>query len=240
MNISTRSNVLAISFALAFPTIVTLAYFVLLAGQSAGLQQAAYGVGKVIQFGFPLFWAVVFLREKTRWSPPDGRGVPMGLGFGLAVAATMLGLYYLWLRPAGLLEGADEAIRQKVVDLGLNTRWRYGAVAVFYAAFHSLLEEYYWRWFVFRQLRKQCTLATALVISSLGFMAHHVILMATFFGWTSPMTYAFSFAVAVGGAMWAWIYERSGTLYAPWLSHLLVDAAIFLLGYDMVRGQLIS
>ena len=234
-----RLAVSAILFALIFPSIVTLGYFVVLAGQPSSLQQFAYAVGKAIQFGFPLFWVAVILREKIRWSPPSGRGIPMGLGFGLLVALVMLGLYHLWLKPGGFFDNADEAIRQKVIDLGLNTPWRYASTGLFYAFCRSLLEEYYWRWFVFRQLRKQASLATAILISSLGFMAHHVILLATFFGWDSPMTYLFSLAVAVGGAVWAWIYEQSASLYAPWVSHLLVDAAIFLLGYDLVRDQLI-
>jgi uncharacterized protein len=36
-----------------------------------------------------------------------------------------------------------------------------------------------------------------------------------------------------GGAFWAWLYHRSGNLIAPWLSHALIDAAIFTVGYDL-------
>ena len=54
-------------------------------------------------------------------------------------------------------------------------------------------------------------------------------------GFSSPATWLFSVCVAVGGAMWAWLYERTGSLLGPWLSHLLVDAAIFAIGYDLVR-----
>ena len=43
---------------------------------------------------------------------------------------------------------------------------------------------------------------------------------------------------AVGGAVWAWIYERTKTLYAPWLSHLVVDAGIFLLGDEILKRSL--
>ena len=66
-------------------------------------------------------------------------------------------------------------------------------------------------------------------------MAHHVLVLATFFGWSSPATYVFSLAIAIGGAYWAWLYARSGSLYGPWLSHLLVDAGIFLIGYDLLH-----
>ena len=233
-----RLNSSVILLALVLPTVVTLAYFVLLAGQASTLQQAAYGGGKAVQFALPAICTALVLRERIRAALPDRRGLLMGLCFGLPVATVMLGLYHMWLKPAGLLASAGNAVSQKVLDLGMNTPWRFAAMGLFYASCHSLLEEYYWRWFVFSQLRRRQTLPTAILISSCGFMAHHVIVLGTFFGWTNPMTYLFSLAVAAGGAAWAWIYERSGSLYGPWLSHLLVDAAIFLIGYDLVRCHL--
>jgi hypothetical protein len=36
------------------------------------------------------------------------------------------------------------------------------------------------------------------------------------------------------------LYRRSGSLYGPWLSHLLVDAAIFWIGYDLVADLLVG
>ena len=45
-------------------------------------------------------------------------------------------------------------------------------------------------------------------------------------------------SIAAGGAVWAWIYERTGSLYGPWLSHLVVDAGIFIIGYDIAATLL--
>src|SRR5262249_11228268 len=111
----------------------------------------------------------------------------------------------------------------------------YAVVGLFYSLVHSLLEEYYWRWFVYGRMRRYVSLAPAIVISSLGFMAHHVIVLATYFGWANGWTWLFAVATAVGGAFWAWLYERSGSIYGPWISHLLMDAAIFGIGYDLMR-----
>ena len=33
----------------------------------------------------------------------------------------------------------------------------------------------------------------------------------------------------------AWLYERGGSVWSPWLSHLLVDAAIFVIGWDLLQ-----
>ena len=40
------------------------------------------------------------------------------------------------------------------------------------------------------------------------------------------------------GAGWAWLYDQSRSLLGPWGSHCLVDAAIFGIGYDIVREVL--
>jgi membrane protease YdiL (CAAX protease family) len=164
-----------------------------------------------------------------------GRGLLEGLTFGGAVFLAMLVLYHAWLKPGGHLGAAENEICQKVVRFGVDNLWKYVALAAFYSLIHSFLEEYYWRWFVFGQLREMFSATTALVTSSLGFALHHVIVLAMYFGLLSWETALFSLAVAVGGAVWAWIYQRSRSLWGAWLSHMLVDAAIFAIGYDMVQ-----
>jgi membrane protease YdiL (CAAX protease family) len=65
-------------------------------------------------------------------------------------------------------------------------------------------------------------------------MAHHTIVIGKYFGGFSIMTVLLSLAVATGGIIWAWLYERSGSLLGPWLSHALVDAGLMAVGYDLV------
>ena len=222
--------------ALLYPSLLTWAYFVAPLGPGSATPQVAYAVGKTVQFGFPLVWLLLVLREHVAW-PFRRRGLRVGLAFGFLVLAGMLVLYQQWLRPAEFF-GPEvmQAIRAKVGRLNLNSSPRFIAVGVFYSLIHSLLEEYYWRWFVFGRLRTRLPRVPAIGVGSLGFMAHHVILLGTFFGWSSPWTWLFSAGVAVGGAFWAWLYDRSGSLLGPWLGHVLVDAGIFLVGYDLLRS----
>ena len=234
-----RADIWAVVFALAFPTLITLVYFVWLADSLPSLQQTAYSVGKVLQFGFPLRWVYLIQRAGFAWKWPGTKGLKEGIVFGLIVFAAMMLLYHGWLKPGGYLETAKEGVRTKVAGFGLSSLAMYVGLGLFYSLFHSLLEEYYWRWFVFGQLREIISFKYAVVISSLGFMAHHVIVLATYFGWFSVATVVFSLAVAIGGVAWAWIYQRSDSLVGVWVSHLLVDAAIFTIGHDMV-GTLFS
>ena len=189
-----------------------------------------------MQFGFPAVWVFLIAREKFEWATlwGEGRtrdGILIGAVFGLFVAAAMIALALLWLKPTGFLDEPAVAIQGKIGDMHLDSLPAYILASVFYCVFHSLLEEYYWRWFVFKRLKPFVGVPSAILVSSLGFMAHHVIVLAMFFGWTSPATYLFSVCVASGGAFWAWIYERSGSIYAPWISHALLDCGIFVLGY---------
>ena len=232
--VARRRNLAALLFALVFPTLVTVLYFIVLAKQPAPIQQGAFAIGKLIQFAFPVIWVIWIQRTRIGWIGPRARDLAAGGAWGLVLLAAALTLYFFVLKPAGVFDQAADAIREKVVGLGASSTPRYVALAIFYCVIHSLLEEYYWRWFVFAQLRRLTSLPTAIVVSGLGFMAHHVCVLAVYFGWESPWTYVLSLAVAVGGFIWAGMYEKTGSLYGPWISHALVDAAIFIVGYDLV------
>jgi membrane protease YdiL (CAAX protease family) len=227
-------DLVAVAFCIVLPTIVTLAYFVWFAGRADSLK-LAFGIGKVVQFGFPVVFVWLFARQRIGLPRKSKDGIGFGLVFGIIIASATAILYVYWLKPAGEFEQAAERIQNKVAGFGIDSAIAYFGMGVFYAAAHSFLEEYYWRWFVFGQLRPWVSKTSAIVISSLGFMAHHVIVLGIFFGWDNWLTYFLSFSVAVGGAVWAWLYDRSQSLLGPWLSHAVVDAGIFAVGYDIVK-----
>ena len=159
-------------------------------------------------------------------------GVAEGLALGMAVLAGMLCLYFFWLKPDGYLAAAAARLRtrRRCWAWTARTGSSSGALAIFdpLAAGRVLLAVV--------PLRRAAAIhagGAAVVLSSLAFTAHHVILLSIYFG-ASWATILFSLCVAVGGAAWAWIYHRSGSLLGPWLSHLLIDAGIFVVGYDLV------
>jgi len=226
----------ALTFGLAFPSLLTLVYFVGLAEASRAVQQGVYLVGKTLQFGLPVFWLLRRRPRPLRLAWPTGRGALLGAAFGLAVLLAGLTLYHGVLVPLRVLDGAPAAaIRAKVLGFGVTGPWLFLGLGAFYSVVHSAAEELYWRGFVFGGLRGVSRPGWANLWSSAGFTAHHVILLSVFLGWSSAWTWTLSLAVGVGGAFWAWLYQRSGSLLGPWLGHLLVDAAIFIVGWDLVR-----
>lgn len=226
-------------FALIFPTIITWTYFVFAERYSARTQQITYLFVKTIQFTFPIVWVVLVLREPPLLRRPNAKGLLAGAAFSVVVVGAGWILFDRVLRHAEMFADAATQIKEKISEFGIDSVWKYAALAAFYSLFHSFLEEYYWRWFVFGQLRRLAPLWPAILISALGFMGHHVVVLGEFFEETPWLGGLFSLAVAAGGGFWAWLYDRTGSLLGPWLSHLLIDAGIFWIGFMLIGHSLV-
>ena len=236
---------------LLYPSLLTWVYFVALADAVPVVQQGAYGLGKAIQFALPLL--VLVLPGLKQWrasatvrSLSNAVAMRWGAAFGLAAGGLIWVGAVSWFIPSGLMVEAVEPLRAKLGGFQLDSPGRFLALAAFYSLVHSGLEEYYWRWFVFAILRgaisesfPRTTIAAsgAVAGSSVAFGLHHVIVLAQYFGWASPLTWCFSAATALGGVYWAWLYHRNGRILPVWISHALVDAALFAVGYRLVFGS---
>ncbi len=240
----------ALTFAMLFPTVMAWLYFVALASPPTlgtiskpsltrpnPFAQAAYAAGKILQFGFPLLYLARFDRNRLRPAWPKFTDLPLGAGFGLLVGAGILLLYFTALRDWLIQVGTAAMVRIKVEEFNAATPERFVLLSLFLTGAHSLLEEYYWRWFVFGRLRWLVTPILAAILSSLAFMAHHVIVLSQFFpGQFLNAVAPLSLCIGGGGLVWAWLYHRAGSITSPWLSHLIVDAAVMAVGYDLIFG----
>lgn len=220
--------------ALVWPIAATWFYFVAAAPDNS-LVPAIYSAAKVVQFALPLACWALTDRSRFRFPRPTREGLASGVAFGLIVLGATLALYFAVLKGSPFLSGLDIQVRSKVAAMGLDSRVKYLLFVLFLSFLHSGLEEYYWRAFVFAGLRNQVPLTAAVAVSSLGFMAHHVLVLRGFFPdrfWSAAVP--LSLAVAVGGAVWAYQYHRYKSVYPAWIGHALVDLAILAVGYDLV------
>lgn len=241
----TRTDLISVVFAMAFPTFVTLVYFQWLKDADSLVQQIAMGGGKILQFGFPVTW--VWWRHRDKLQRPKGgndaasfrKNLLLGIGFGAMVVVALYAVYFLWLAPMETGAKLASMVEEKVTGMGIDSFWKFLGLSLAYALVHTFMEEYYWRWFVFDFLEKFLPSFAANLLSSLGFMAHHVVVLAVYFGWDHPLTYLISGCVAIGGSFWAWQFKRTGSLLVPWISHLIVDAGIFSLGFVLLRDILV-
>jgi membrane protease YdiL (CAAX protease family) len=110
----------------------------------------------------------------------------------------------------------------------------YLGLALYLTLVNSLLEEYVWRWFVFRRCEELTSSRTAVVLSGFFFMIHHSIALAAQFRW--GVTVGASLSVFLSGMIWSGCYLRYRSIWPGYVSHILADSAIFLVGWWLIFG----
>jgi membrane protease YdiL (CAAX protease family) len=194
------------------------------------LGQGLFAFAKIWILLLPAGWFFVVERKPLpRHTTPAG-GFRAGWVSGLAVSALIMLFYMLLGRQ--LIDGG--AVRETAAEIGLARKPVYLACAAYWSFINSLLEEYVWRWFVVRQLTKLVRPGPAIALSAIAFALHHILAMQVYFTW--PVTLLAAMGIALGGALWSWMFLRYKTIWPGWLSHVLVDITVFGLGHVLIFG----
>ena len=216
--------------ALLLPTLSAIFYFVIF--EEASVSKPIYVATKIFTVLWPIIATVWVLRRRLglgACSRSDHlRSLFPGLLIGLAIVAVMV----IWM---------NSPLRQLILDGGAGVRNKVEALgfldhfipfAIFITLFHSFIEEFYWRWFVFGHLREVLPLPVAHAVAAVGFGGHHLVVTCQYF----PFWFAFGLAacVAVGGLIWSLLFQRYKSLLGSWLSHLVVDAGLMWVGYQLI------
>ncbi len=223
----------AVGVAMVMPFLGALLYWVVL-GDAAVVSRYTYAGIKIFALCWPVIAWAVLLRRSLPWHRVTDwrahlRGLPLGLLTGLVISAGIIGFRYL---PAirSTVDAGAAGIVEKTVQLGILEH--YWAFAIFLSIFHSLLEEYYWRGFVYGTLRERLPRWSANLLAAAAFSSHHYIILWAFFEpWLAIVT---GTGVFLGGVIWAAQYERQQSLAGVWLSHAIVDLAIMWLGWGIL------
>ncbi len=185
-------------------------------------------ISKVWLFGLPLAWLVWVDRGRPSWSPMRQGGAWAGVATGVPIMLIIVGAYVLigrhWIDVA--------AARQGLIDKRLGSLPVYLAGCAYWIFVNSVLEEYVWRWFVYRKFEVLLSNRTAAVVASAtGFTLHHTLALGFNFGWEWRVVAAGSLGVFVGGATWSWLYARYRSVWPGWISHAFADVGVFAVGY---------
>lgn len=227
------------------PTVMTWIYFFLLAGQGT-LTRIVYLASKVVTGLLPVGWYLWLRYQGMRASTADDQtpaikprhllSLKLGLDFGLFTAAAILLFYFLWVQHLPILQTTGPLVKQKLDDAGATSLTTFLIIAGFLSIIHSAFEEYYWRWFVFGRLSTGMPWLWAALVSSLGFMLHHILVLYTFLPGTSGLLLVIlcSFCIGFGGFIWCCIYRHTGSLFGAWVAHLCADLVIMWCGWDIV------
>lgn len=206
-------------------------------GVLAGLHggEGALGVGvwmfsKAWLFGLPAAWLLLVDREKPSGSPARKGGLLVGAGTGLAIAGIIFGAW--WLLAKDAID--PQIMRDALEPTGLLSPKVYLGAAAYWILVNSVLEEYVYRWFIYSRARKLMGTWAAVAFAGLAFMVHHTLALNAWFDWW--ITALASLGIFIGGVLWSYLYERYGTIWVPYISHAIVDVAVFGLGWLILFG----
>ncbi len=192
--------------------------------------KAAFALAKVWVVVLPVCWLLLVDGQRPGVPGWSWRGIPAALGSGTVIFAAIVAAYWL----AGVQWGWIDAdlVRQRAAAAGLSTPTIFMLGALYWCTINAILEEYIWRWFVFSRCEMLMPRAAAVLASALFFTLHHVVALRAYFDWR--VTVLASLGVLIGGAAWSWLYLRYRNIWAPYVSHLLADLAVFGVGYWII------
>lgn len=194
---------------------------------NALVSQVSYVLSKVLFIVVPLlFW----LLTRNPIVEQGGKLKRFSIASGLFLAVVIFAILQIgmdFVKPHG------ESIYQTLTVLGLTQNFLlYSGLII---VINSLLEELYWRYSIFGGLKRMMSLSMAMLVSSLGFMAMHLMYFVGLFESLSVIvlltltTFAF-------GIFWAWLYEKTRSIPHVWINHMLVNLPLFYTEYLIISN----
>ncbi len=156
----------------------------------------------------------------------NGIAVPLLLGLG--IYAVIVGAYAL-LRNVFDFSGIAGSLSENAGVDGNNFLF----VAIYISFVNSLLEEFFFRGFLFANLKEMLSRRIAYLSSALTFALYHVAMMI---GWFSlPLFLLCMIGLTAGGMIFNYMNEKQGSIYASWLVHMFANFAINTIGFILLK-----
>lgn len=159
---------------------------------------------------------------------PKKKGLLPAIALGVGVYGLIVGGYFLaapffdFSRIAGSL----------TANAGV-TKDNFLYVSLYISFANSFLEEFFFRGFVFSNLKQLSGRKLAYLLSTAAFSLYHVAMMT---GWFSPALFLLVMAgLAAGGMLFNWLNEKMDTIYCSWLVHMFANFAINTIGFLLLR-----
>ncbi len=180
---------------------------------------------------FPISWHLFIDRQNLRVRVSQSDGLLVGIIIGILMFGIIFGSY--WFAGRYWLDIAD--IRARVDRLEMNVPLMVYGFGTFQTLVNSLIEEYVWRWFVYRHCALITSPARAVWLSAGFFTLHHVILMAAYCpDWR--LVVIGSMAVFAAGVIWARCMKIFNSLLPCYISHLAADLALQIASWHILLG----
>ncbi len=154
---------------------------------------------------------------------------------GQLIISFILGIFVYGIIIGGFILLKDFIDLEKIQnilskDLNVN-KDNFIFVALYISFFNSLLEEFFFRGFLFLGLKKLGNTLRAYIISSLFFAIYHIAIIGT---WFNISLFALAMlGLFIGGLIFNGLNHANDNIYNSWLVHMFANFAINTVGFIM-------
>ena len=198
-----------------------------------GILRPGYAVKSVIKMAMFMLIPLIASRfdRGVLYLPllrPKNKGLLPAIALGVGIYVVILGGYFLvspffdFSKIAGAL----------TTNAGV-TKENFLYVSLYISFVNSFLEEFFFRGFVFTNLKQLSGRKLAYIFSATAFSLYHVAMMI---GWFSPTLFLLVMVgLAAGGMIFNWLNEKLDTIYCSWLTHMFANFAINTIGFMLLK-----
>lgn len=117
----------------------------------------------------------------------------------------------------------------------LNLLEHYWSVAIFIALANSVLEEWYWRGFMYDQLvQRNLSPLVIVALGGVGFGLHHYFTLIVYF--PLSVTLFLTFSTMIAGGVWSVMRLKGLSLVDCYISHIVADFILLWIGWQLLGG----
>ena len=175
----------------------------------------------IVPFVYSRFFKEIRFKELFKINK---KGIGVALLLGAVVCGIVLGAYCIFKNVFDFSNVASALTNSTGVN---KSNFLY--VAVYISLVNSMMEEFFFRGFVFKNLSGK---KTAYVFSSLLFAAYHTAMMI---GWFDIYVFLLvMLGLTVGGIMFNILNEKFSTVYVSWIVHMFANFAINTIGFILL------
>lgn len=178
---------------------------------------------------FPLLWTIKTNPKALRLPKFKWREIKAGLILGILMFSAIAFTYLLIGQQ--MIDIKD--IRVKATEVGIINPYLYIAGCFYWSFINSFIEECTWRGFVVSQCKILVSPVISVVLAALFFTIHHSIAL---YGYTHNWIVVLigSLGVFIAGVIWAWCYSFYKSIVPGYISHILADIAIAIIGWKVI------
>lgn len=196
------------------------------------LLQVSYLVKTIAKIGVFLFLPLLYIKyiikqpilQFLNLKSFDLKNLRLGFLLGLVSMGIVIGAFLIF----------QSFINTGTIIDDLQTRMKvtpeiFIYIAIYITFGNSLLEEFYFRGFIFLNIYKTKYKVLAYLFSSLLFAFYHIAIFATWFNiWLILLALLGLFIV---GLVFNWLNTKSENFLNSWILHILADVGVMLIGF---------